>query len=339
MATSSAARDVDRIDVEDRSSVKAGKSRIDDAAVDSRAEAEQSALTISGLTSVATIPSKATPESPSHSEQSQSSVSVPLKPQKQKSPSSLASSKTSATDRRTQPSTPVLVNSASRSSSRAMHIPLTSPRSRPSLRPKNQIPRSPSPASFSFSSIFSSLSDDAEAQADIDAIAEICGRSRLSLANEYGAHRQPVGPGADVTEPEVQIIHADEADEGYGTGTGTVIAAAALETVDEASATSESEIARMGEGVNSISGAGRSQSASVVSEEADSGNLGFMRVWERGARLGRDQTSRSVVALSHAGFADRAEGFGASPDEADDSGNGSAESRAVRQLMRVVGGR
>ena len=206
------------------------------------------------------------------------------------------------------------------------------------LRPKNQIPRSPSPASFSFSSIFSSLSDDAEAQADIDAIAEICGRSKLSLANEYGAHRQPVGPGVDTTDDVVQIANVEDPVESYDADTGTVVAAGTLETVEEASAISESEVVRMGEGVNSISSTGRSHSASVASGDSEPDGLGFMRVWERGARLGRDQASRSVVGLSHADFADRAEGLGAPSDEAGTSGSGSAESRAVRQLMRVVGG-
>ena len=84
-----------------------------------------------------------------------------------------------------------------------MHIPL-SPHSltHPALRPQKHIgqpprslPSAPSPAAFSFTSILSSLSIDPATQSDIDAIAEICGRSRLSMANEYGAHREPVGAG------------------------------------------------------------------------------------------------------------------------------------------------
>ena len=342
MDSSSPARDAGNPDVESQTSVKAGKSRViddDAAATNSEVKAGQSAFTISDLSSLITTntASEAGPESPCHSEQSKTSIPVPLKLQKAKNPCSLSSSKTSVTDKRTQPSTPILVNSGSRSSSRAMHVPLASPRSRTSLR-KTHIPRSPSPASFSFSSIFSSLSDDVEAQADIDAIAEIYGRSRLSLANEYGAHRQPVGPGTDTSDHDVQIADSEEAVENYAAGAGIIVVPGALETVEEASATSESEIARMGEGVNSVSSAGRSQSASVVSEEAEAGDLGFMRVWERGARNGRDQASRSVVGLSHAGFVDRAEGLAASLDEAESSRKGSAESMAVKQLMRVVGG-
>lgn len=54
-------------------------------------------------------------------------------------------------------------------------------------------PPPPGPAAFDFNSILNSLDADTAAQADLDAIAEICGRSRLSLANAHAHHRGPVG--------------------------------------------------------------------------------------------------------------------------------------------------
>lgn len=45
--------------------------------------------------------------------------------------------------------------------------------------------------SFSFQDILASI--DPEVRLSIDAIAEICGRSKMSLADEYGSHRPPQG--------------------------------------------------------------------------------------------------------------------------------------------------
>ena len=44
---------------------------------------------------------------------------------------------------------------------------------------------------FSFESILQAI--EREAREDVDAIAEICGRSKMSLANEYDAHMPPLG--------------------------------------------------------------------------------------------------------------------------------------------------
>lgn len=52
--------------------------------------------------------------------------------------------------------------------------------------------------SFSFQDILASI--DPEVRLSIDAIAEICGRSKLSLADEYGSHRPP--HGALTSQPE-----------------------------------------------------------------------------------------------------------------------------------------
>lgn len=52
--------------------------------------------------------------------------------------------------------------------------------------------------SFSFQDILASI--DPEVRRSIDAIAEICGRSKLSLSDEYGSHRPP--QGALTSQPE-----------------------------------------------------------------------------------------------------------------------------------------
>jgi hypothetical protein len=73
----------------------------------------------------------------------------------------------------------------------AMHRRLgsNSSRTRPNMVPA---PIHPPPAEdFGIEGILRAI--EPEIQSTIDAIAEICGRSRLSLANEYGSHRPPLG--------------------------------------------------------------------------------------------------------------------------------------------------
>jgi hypothetical protein len=49
----------------------------------------------------------------------------------------------------------------------------------------------PPPERFSFQDILASI--DSDVKGSIDAIAEICGRSRMSLADQYGSHLPPLG--------------------------------------------------------------------------------------------------------------------------------------------------
>lgn len=56
---------------------------------------------------------------------------------------------------------------------------------------KSASPKIPPVESFSFQDILNSIGP--EANASIDAIAEICGRSKMSLAAEHGSHRPPHG--------------------------------------------------------------------------------------------------------------------------------------------------
>ena len=69
------------------------------------------------------------------------------------------------------------------------------PSNKPDMKKKHQSmdrstsPKLPPVESFSFQDILDSIGP--EASASIDAIAEICGRSKMSLAAEHGSHRQP----------------------------------------------------------------------------------------------------------------------------------------------------
>lgn len=314
------------------------------------------------------------PSSPPVLDHSASSSSL----RRQKKSSLGPSTSSSASQSPTEPSGPVLVNpglppSAPTSTPRTfqMHIPL-SPHSlsRAHRRPKGSSPphaRPPSPTSFSFTSILSSLSSDPSTQADIDAIAEICGRSHLSLANEYGAHRRPIGAGIDVRVGEDTVrAEDDENTETHAVGRGnlgldTSSAAMhrdngiptpnALETVEE-TPTPLSAGSRIGSthpdptdlyGSNSVSvsSVSRSPTASATSDEV-SVRWGFLDVWERGAQQdGRGRPAgRSVLGLS---VDVEAVGEGDSYSlqnrgEIRDDVSGAAGSAAVRQLMRVAGG-
>ncbi|KAI4154266.1 MAG: hypothetical protein LQ340_001784 [Diploschistes diacapsis] len=266
-----------------------------------------------------------------------------------------------------------------------MHLPLsphslTHPHRSSSRSTRHQtrsLPVAPSPTSFSFSSILSSLASDPGTQSDIDAIAEICGRSRLSLANEYAAHREPVGAGPDAVhigeEGETRPTGGDFNDpdgpnhgpQPHGlvldTGGAAIyralggVGGGALETVDEApTPLSEGSRHRIGDTYNSNS-ANASQSptaASAASEDQCTGGAGagdrwgFLDVWERGARMGTGRAAgRSVLGLS--GMEVEAVGEGESFSSADtgmggeelqDDISGKGASRAMRQLMRVAGG-
>ncbi|KAL6722276.1 hypothetical protein ACLMJK_001383 [Lecanora helva] len=78
-------------------------------------------------------------------------------------------------------SKPVLVRAPSKAEMRKP------PQSKP--RVNTNSPQLPPPESFSIQDILASLGP--EADASIDAIAEICGRSKMSLADEHGSHRPP----------------------------------------------------------------------------------------------------------------------------------------------------
>lgn len=63
--------------------------------------------------------------------------------------------------------------------------------------PKRSAPTSepppPDPSSFTFNSLLESIGPDADDS--ITAIAEICGKSKMSLADEHGSHMPPLGEG------------------------------------------------------------------------------------------------------------------------------------------------
>ena len=72
-----------------------------------------------------------------------------------------------------------------------------SPSTKPDMKKKHQptdkstSPKLPPVESFSFQDILASVGS--EVDSSIDAIAEICGRSRMSLAAEHSSHRPPQG--------------------------------------------------------------------------------------------------------------------------------------------------
>ena len=62
---------------------------------------------------------------------------------------------------------------------------------KPTIDTRARSPKLPPVESFSFQDILASIGPEAEDS--IDAIAEICGRSKMSLAEEHGSHRPPHG--------------------------------------------------------------------------------------------------------------------------------------------------
>ncbi|CEJ60371.1 hypothetical protein PMG11_08948 [Penicillium brasilianum] len=90
--------------------------------------------------------------------------------------------------------------------------------SRSSATPRPSGPPLPSDKDFSIDSILQAI--DPDIRGTLDSIAEICGRSRLSLANEYDSHIAPLGeirapPGGGLV-PVEEASSSDErrADEG-----------------------------------------------------------------------------------------------------------------------------
>lgn len=90
--------------------------------------------------------------------------------------------------------------------------------SRSSVSPRPSGPPLPSDKDFSIESILQAI--DPDIRGTLDSIAEICGRSKLSLANEYGSHIAPLGeiraPSGGGLVPVEEASSSDErrADEG-----------------------------------------------------------------------------------------------------------------------------
>ena len=122
-----------------------------------------------------------------------------LRKQKSKSHTPPASAATSQ---------PVLVNPAplepdmpSRSTFRRSKAPKAA--SQFTEEPKHDLPPL---SAFSFSEILAAI--DPEVRSSIDTIAEICGKSRLSLANEYASHMPPHGDLSGVSgQVEREEVH------------------------------------------------------------------------------------------------------------------------------------
>lgn len=85
-----------------------------------------------------------------------------------------------------------------------------------SSREQHRAPPLPSPEDFSIEGILRVIEPDI--RNTLDSIAEICGRSKLSLANEYASHIAPLGeirapPGGLVTVEEASPNHEGELDD------------------------------------------------------------------------------------------------------------------------------
>ncbi|KAL9594534.1 MAG: hypothetical protein Q9219_006975 [cf. Caloplaca sp. 3 TL-2023] len=116
---------------------------------------------------------------------------------------------------------PVLVREYSQSSPNLKAMKQSKMRPKRSSSANRNSSEMPSLESFSFQDILASI--DPEVHGSIDKIAEICGRSRMSLAGEYGSHLPPQG---DFSMPSLQD-HAGSIPNGR------------LEPVEEASSTHE----------------------------------------------------------------------------------------------------
>jgi hypothetical protein len=90
------------------------------------------------------------------------------------------------------------------------------------IRSSTPVPRQPdiplpSDKDFSIESILQAIEPDI--RGTLDSIAEICGRSKLSLANEYGSHIAPLGEiiapatGLGAVEASLVVERADAVDE------------------------------------------------------------------------------------------------------------------------------
>ncbi|RAL09132.1 uncharacterized protein BO97DRAFT_407862 [Aspergillus homomorphus CBS 101889] len=85
----------------------------------------------------------------------------------------------------------------------------------PSSSSRTRGPALPSEGDFSIDGILRAIEPDI--RHTLDAIGEICGRSKLSLANEYGSHIAPLGeirapPGGLLTVEEASSDHERQAD-------------------------------------------------------------------------------------------------------------------------------
>lgn len=113
----------------------------------------------------------------------------------------------------TTPTQPVLVRAYSgNAEDTTAKSTMSSRRVFPFSGPKSSVPSCPpgppppSDKDFSIESILQAIEPDI--QGTLDSIAEICGRSKLSLANEYGSHIAPLG---EIRAPASGLVPVEEA--------------------------------------------------------------------------------------------------------------------------------
>ncbi|CAF9907944.1 MAG: hypothetical protein GOMPHAMPRED_006027 [Gomphillus americanus] len=252
-----------------------------------------------------------------------------------------ASSRSSTLTR--EPSSPVLVNPGTSRSSGKMHHSV-SPHSflQNQTRAHHQntgVPPPPPPASFSISSILSSLQLDASIQDDINSIAEIYGKSRLSMANEYASHRSPIGPG-----PGVESIGENGLDESrmipsLTLDTNTPLHHAnSLETVEELPTPMSDGSRRPSNAFEAHGPEGFTTTSLAGNENGHARSHDFLSVWQARARQGKASSPSVQGISSEVKVHGHSETFSTEqPSELREDVSGSGGSKAMRQLMRLAG--
>ncbi|MCJ1403013.1 hypothetical protein MMC11_006235 [Xylographa trunciseda] len=173
------------------------------------------------------------------------------------------------------------------------HHPLRPASKVSSRRSKHALPPI---SAFSFADILASI--DMDVKTEIDGIAEICGRSKLSLANEYGSHLPPhgerlLGDTLDVRRDELgggeqrALEVVEESAESLGHGSL------------EASASGEEGEGRGPRGWRG--GTGRVGVGRAVATVSDGTATGVVGGLEGGERKGRSLAVRHLQAFTRVG--------------------------------------
>lgn len=202
----------------------------------------------------------------------------------------------------TPTSKPVLVRAPSRPEMK----------NKPKPRVDTESPQLPSLESFSIQDILASIGP--EADASLDAIAEICGRSKMSLAEQHGSHRPP----------HVQLVKV-------GSSPAESLPSMRLETVAETTPTgpqTRSKSSRLALANVSITGDAMSSDATAATSNVTS----FAHKDSLTQRTGEDSTNSASNPLISQIFT----WLGWSGTGDDDSNASDQHLRAMRVLRNVL---
>jgi len=171
-----------------------------------------------------------------------------------------------------------------------------------SRRSQHPVAQLPPVAEFQFSHVLEAISPDIRDA--LDAISEICARSRLSLADEYGAHLPPLGEIRDAHGQSIGHLELRGRNAGLFVRT-TGLADSALSVVQEASSSSGSEGGRRSAygSLRSVLSKGRRKktpdTSAAPKDALDARGLGTSWAVRRGGKdaivlVGRPTPSRCV---------------------------------------------